>query len=146
MKFARHYAKDLDIRSLVEKICINLEPGDYSSEILAIYYWCHQNIRYMQDIHGVEFLKTPKQLLNTKTGDCDDIACLLGAMLISCGNRVRFIIVDLGPKKPTPSYTHVLVQCFSPPGGGWVTIDPVSGPRAGEMHIRTSAYEGFLVR
>lgn len=146
VRFAKQYSKDLNIRALVEKICANLESGDYSSEVLAIYYWCHQNIRYMRDIDNVEFLKTPAQVVATSTGDCDDMACLLAAMLIACGNQVRFVIVDLGPKKPVPVYTHVFVQCYNPPGKCWITIDPVSGIKAGDMHLRTSAYQTMPVR
>ena len=148
VKFSKAGATDLDVRRLVETICQGLEPGDYSSEILAIYYWVCKNIRYMRDIDNVEFLKTPKQLLSTPSGDCDDIACLLAAMLIACGNICRFAIVDIskGGANGKPMYSHVLCQVLIPSSSKWVTVDPVAGKESGQMHQRASAYKTFPFR
>jgi transglutaminase-like putative cysteine protease len=146
-KFAKEGSKDLDIRRLTEKICAKLEPGDYSSEILAVYYWVCANIRYIRDIDNVEFLKIARQTLQTRTGDCDDIATLLAAMLISCGNIVRFAIVDMsGIKGPQPNYSHVFCQAYIPSDHKWITVDPVAGKEAAEMHGRISAFEVFPFR
>ena len=128
-KFAKDGAKNLDIRGLVERICIDLEPGDYSSEVLSLYYWVCKNIRYIRDIDNVEFLKTPEMILKTRTGDCDDIATLLAAMLISAGNICRFAINDMSPhgKTDKPMYSHVFCQVYIPESRSWITVDPVSG-------------------
>ncbi len=141
-QFAIEGAKNLDIRFLVEQICKELEPGDYSSEILACCYWVCKNVRYMRDIDRVELLKTSQRTLDTRNGDCDDIATLLGSMLISCGNRVRFTIDDMNGGA-VPNYTHVFTQVFIPGQNKWVTMDPVAGRESEKMHKRTK-YHKFI--
>jgi hypothetical protein len=123
-RFAHQGKADLEVRRLVEKICADIAPGDYASECLAIYYWaCQpQNLRYMRDIQGVEFLKQPSRLLKTKAGDCDDIATLLAAMLMACGNKCEFVLV--GFKRGGPP-SHVYVQVITPKGKR-VALDPVA--------------------
>jgi hypothetical protein len=134
--------KDLAVRSLVENLCKNIPSGDYSSEVLACYYWVCRNIRYMRDIDKVEFLKSPHRLLATGTGDCDDMSTLLASMLMACGNQCRFTTVGFGKKKPTP-FSHVFVQARTP--HGWVTLDPVSNKITKDMHQNTSVFAGFPV-
>lgn len=128
-RFAHKGKEDLEVRRLVEQLTERLAQGDYASEVLAIYYWCCQNIRYMRDIHRVEFLKEPRKLIETGSGDCDDIATLLAAMLMSCGNQCRFVLVGLTSKN-APS--HVYVEVRTP--GGWVTLDPVANRETAQMH------------
>jgi len=132
--------KDLDVRSLVEKICSGIAPGDYTSEALACYYWVCGHIRYLRDIHKVEFLKSPRRLLATGTGDCDDMATLLAAMLMSCGNEVRFVTVGFQNSSP-PAFSHVFLQVKTP--HGWVSLDPVSNKVTREMHNHATVLEGF---
>ncbi len=125
---AQHGKKDMAVRACVEKICESVEPGDYSSEVMAIYYWVCANVRYMKDILDVETLKTPFQLLKTRAGDCDDLATLLAAMYMSCGNVCRFVVVSFVEGVPS----HVFCQVGI--GGKWVTCDPVAGRDTQIMH------------
>lgn len=120
--------KDLPVRRLVEKITQGIAQGDYSSEVLAIYYWVCQNIRYLRDIDGVEYLQIPRRTLESKTGDCDDIATLLAAMLMAAGNPVRFAIASF---KPVPVFSHVYVEVLTPHGP--IVIDPVANRDTGKM-------------
>jgi len=148
VKFAKNGAKNLDIRRLTEKICAEIEPGDYASEALACYYWVFKNIRYMRDIDNVEFLKTPERLIITRSGDCDDIATLLAAMLISCGNVCRFAIVDFSSagRGPRPMYSHVFCQVLNQKTKQWITVDPVAGKKTKQMHYDTTAVKYFPFR
>lgn len=114
--------KDLAVRNLAEQVTSAVAQGDYSSEALAIYYWVCKNIRYVRDIDGVEFLKTPSRLLKDPAGDCDDIAALLAAMLMSIGNPVGFAIASFKPG--SPAFSHVYVELLTPHGP--VAIDPVA--------------------
>lgn len=120
--------KDLPVRRLVEKITQGIAQGDYSSEVLAIYYWVCQNIRYLRDIDGVEYLQIPRKTLESRTGDCDDIATLLAAMLMAAGNPVRFAVASF---KAAPVYSHVYVEVMTPHGP--IVIDPVANRDTGKM-------------
>lgn len=114
--------KDLEVRRLVEQLNANVAQGDYASELLAIYYWVTQHIRYMRDPDGVELLKSPAQLLRTRSGDCDDIATLLAAMFMAAGNPVQFALASFKPGRPV--FSHVYVEVVTPHGP--VVFDPVA--------------------
>lgn len=129
-ELARDGRKDPRVRGVVEKIVAEIEPGDYASESYAIYTWVCKNIRYLRDAHDVETLTTPERLLRTRAGDCDDVATLLAAMLMSCGVPCRFCVVSF--RKGLPS--HVFCQGLI--GGRWTTFDPVAGPNTHDMHHR----------
>jgi hypothetical protein len=140
MRTAAHKGKkNLRVRRLVELITADIAQGDYASEVLAIYYWVCRNIRYIRDIDGVEFIKEPEQLLKTNAGDCDDMATLLAAMLMSAGNPVRFAIAGFRPGRP--NFSHVYVEVMTPHGP--VTIDPVANSDTAKM-LRTMKFKSLV--
>jgi transglutaminase-like putative cysteine protease len=128
VEFAHRGKQDLEVRRLCEVICEDLAQGDYAGECLAIYYWVCQNIRYMRDIHDVEFVKEPGQLIKTRAGDCDDMATLLAAMLMAMGNTCDFVLAHFHGDA-TPS--HVYVRVHSPSGP--IVLDPVANRDTGKM-------------
>jgi predicted transglutaminase-like cysteine proteinase len=128
VKFAHKGKIDMDVRGLVERLCGGLESGDYGSEINAINNWVDQNIRYMRDIQDVEFLKEPGALLRARTGDCDDIATLIAAMLLACGNECVFSLVAFkGQEMPS----HVF--CCVKTADGLYACDPVARYKTANM-------------
>jgi hypothetical protein len=134
--------KSLVVRRVVEEVCAGLAEGDYAGELLAIYYWVTQNIRYMRDIDNVELLKSPDNLLKTRSGDCDDIATLLAAMFMAAGNPVQFAIVAFN-NSMRPAYSHVFVEAITPHGP--VLFDPVANRIQGEMVSNIKAKKTFPV-
>ncbi len=136
------------LRPLAEKICAQLEPGEYNSEILALYAFVRKNVRYARDIHDVEYVKAPQRLLESKQGDCDDIACLLAALCMAMGNKCRFLVVGFEDKIPSHVFCQVAVRAQAPgrmsvdgnPGSGvpeqWITVDPVADENTPQMHGR----------
>jgi hypothetical protein len=119
--------KDPDIVDLVSRICQDLAQGDYSSEVLAIYYWVCQNIRYIRDPDDVELLKTPRKILQTKSGDCDDMSILLAAMCMTAGNPVDFCLAGFSPG----ALSHVYCAVRTP--AGHLVLDPVANRSTGSM-------------
>ncbi len=128
VKFANKGKVDMRVRSLVERLCAGVEPGDYASELFACYAWVDQNIRYMRDIDDVEFLKEPGVLIETKSGDCDDIATLLAAMFMACGNECVFSLVGF-KNQPMPSHVFCCVKTPS----GLIAYDPVARFKTSDM-------------
>ncbi len=114
--------ENLTIRGLVEDIIADVESGDYAGECLAVYYWVHEHVRYSRDPTGIELVKSPLRTLKTKTGDCDDIATLLAAMLMTIGNRCMFLLVGFHPGAP-PSHVFCGVKL---PSGNVLVLDPVA--------------------
>jgi transglutaminase-like putative cysteine protease len=134
--------KDLRIVKLTREIVRGLEPGDYNSEIQAIYYWVCQNIRYVRDIHDVETVIAPIRVLELGGGDCDDMATLLAAMLMCVGNECRFMVVGFENRQPTHVFCQVALRTASAMDGSsggnrvWATVDPVADELTASMHRR----------
>lgn len=140
-----------ELRPLAASIVSELEPGDYNSEILAIYAWVRQNIRYVKDIVNVEYVQAPKRLIESGQGDCDDIACILASLCMAIGHEVRFLVVGWAPNQPSHVFCQVAVRGrASADGGGageklWVTLDPVADENTGEMQRRVQHVQMFGV-
>ena len=134
--------KDPVVLQLVREVCAGLEPGDYNSEILAIYNWVDSHVRYVQDPHGVELLIAPQRLIAMAkqsegqglkaSGDCDDIAMLTASMLMAIGNECRLIVCGFEPNNPTHVFCQVAVRTTATGGGNtagqklWHTVDTVA--------------------
>lgn len=124
VQFAVDGSKDLAVRQQAEDICKNIKPFDHTSEILAIYYWVCQNIRYINDPLDVEWVKHPRICLETRCGDCDDIAVLLAAMLLSIGKPAEFFLADFQGHNP-PQPGHIFTRVVLPDGQA-IPLDPVA--------------------
>lgn len=131
VEFANQGKIDLVVRQLAEDICSEVIDGDYAGECLALYYWVCQNIRYMRDITNVEFVKTPRQIIATRAGDCDDMSTLLAALLLTTGNSCNFVLACFD-HSGAPS--HVFVEVETPDGTR--TLDPVANRITTEMLSR----------
>lgn len=138
---AQQGKRDLNVRRLAEQITMGVAQGDYSSEVLAIYYWVCRNIRYLRDIDGVEFLQQPRHVIAHRQGDCDDMATLLAALLMTAGNPVQF--ATAGFAGGAPNYSHVYVEVITP--HGTIALDPVANRDTVEMLGRVKHRKTFPV-
>lgn len=120
-KFAIAGGRSTKIILLAQNICQKVTSGDYASEVLALTYWVCQNTRYVSDPTDVELVKDPERLIQTGSGDCDDIAVLCAALLMAIGKRVAFMMVAF-KNNPMPSHIFAVVQTPN----GWVPVDPVA--------------------
>lgn len=139
-RFANKDKDSAEVRGRVEKICRFLVQGDYASEALACYYWVCQHIRYMKDPSNVEMVKDPIRVLETKAGDCDDIATLLSSMLMACGNEACFSMVGF-VAGAGPSHVYACVYAH----GKWVALDPVANREIPDMLRRTKVRKNIPV-
>lgn len=140
VQYAQDACEDPDFREYVSDCCAGLLQGDYNGEILALYYDVCQNIRYMKDPLGVEMVQTPQRTLRVRSGDCDDMATLLAAMLMAAGHRARFALVGFRRGGPP---THVYVEAAVP--GGWKTLDPVANRDSRNMIGRVAVKYNVMV-
>ncbi len=126
-QLANQGKKNLEVRRLVEEICQGIAQGDYTSEVLAIYYWYCQNIRYLRDPDGVEMVKTADQIIKTRAADCDEATVLLAAMCMAAGNPCDLVVVGFRPG----SLSHVYCAVRTPYGR--MILDPVANRVTDEM-------------
>lgn len=63
------------------------------ASVALLQHWVRDEIAYVYDPIDVEWIQTPPQTLKCGTGDCDDKAILLSAMLESIGFQTQFLAV-----------------------------------------------------
>lgn len=116
------------IRQAALYLVRDLRQKDYNSEIERLFNYVKNNIRYVRDIHGVELLHTPENLLKIKQGDCDDKSVLIASLLESIGHKTRFKVI--GQKQN--SFSHVYVEVFNK--GKWIALETTEDFRLGEAY------------
>lgn len=95
---------------------------DFVGEIRAIYNWTLQNIRFVRDTFGVETLRSAREILAVRAGDCDDInAILLPALLLAVGCHVRLVTISSDPQDPH-TFSHIYCE-VELPSGQWLPLD-----------------------
>lgn len=127
VKFARQYKKDIGIVDLARKLITQPVPLKSTPDrVRRLHQFVRDRIMYVPDPKGVEMVQTPKRTLAIATGDCDDKATLLAALLSSINIPAKFKAVGFkgGP------YSHVLVQARL--GKNWVDLETIlDGVEAG---------------
>jgi transglutaminase-like putative cysteine protease len=121
-RLIREGAKDFYVRQKAIDVFRRrgIRPKDRFGEVLALFEWVHDNIRYTRDIFRVELLHSARRMIELRAGDCDDMTILLGAMLISTGHPVRLALVGFRRNRPH-SYSHVYPEVNV--GGRWIAVD-----------------------
>ena len=82
------------IRVLVEAWPPHNITNDPVFKALAIALWSAENLRYVSDPMGLDYVAPPEETLRTLSGDCDDFAVLLTSMYLSVGLRAAVALVD----------------------------------------------------
>ena len=107
------------IKSVADRIVSVSCDGDRVCNAKAIFKFVKDNMDYVNDPLAYEYIKSPKETLAVRGGDCDDGATLLANLLQSVGIRTRFVFVP----------GHVFVQAYMPEAlsrykrDEWVSID-----------------------
>lgn len=137
----------LIVRQLAEYVCQGIDSKDYLSEYLALYHFVLAHTRYMRDPRTVELVRAPWIVCqeiaagNRPNLDCDDLACLLCALCMAVGGRVRFVTVAFQNAfyNGARQYSHVFCQAQEPRTGRWITLDPVAAENTRSMLRRVVA-------
>lgn len=135
--------QSMRVRTRVEEITHGLQGKDYLGELLAIRYWVTENVRYINDSLHVEIVKDPERLIEEVdgygigSGDCDDIATLIGAMHLCLGRVAKFFVVGFGAPG---AYSHVFEGAIEPRSEQTIICDPVAGTDERGMLERVSTY------
>jgi hypothetical protein len=110
------------IRQAIE-IVRNVPQYQDLAEASAVYDYVSRHIRYTKDPVTKEKLYPPLELLKIRAGDCDDIAMLMGALMIALGYPSRLITISANADNPE-EFSHVYLEAEVPPGSGmWIPMD-----------------------
>jgi transglutaminase-like putative cysteine protease len=126
VKLARTYRADVGIIETAQRVTAGLPSKDYRGEIRALHVYVRDRVRYVRDPRGVEKVQSPKRTLEIGSGDCDDKATLLAALLESIGFATRYVGLGFndGP------YSHVILEVRL--GTRWEPLETtVAGAEAG---------------
>src|SRR5215469_3223161 len=103
-QLAKTYKANALVRSTAARIVQSCTSRDDMCELAALQNWIRTNIRYTEDVYGVETLQTPEYTIEERYGDCDDQSILMATLLLAVGKPAAYcaVGVDGGP------YSHVL--------------------------------------
>ena len=110
--------RDPTILRQAKNIVSGVPAFDDYSEAEALYNWVRTNIRFTKDPVNKETLYPPSELLQIRSGDCDDISMLLGTLLMAIGYPARLMTVAAGGD----DFSHVYVE--GQINGQWIPMDP----------------------
>lgn len=116
---AKKYSSDPLIYVFSRQLTGHLKQKDYLSEVIQVYSFVRDKIRYVRDIDQVETIQTPDWTLRIGTGDCDDKTTLMASLLLSLGHPVKIKIVGSGEEE---KYSHVYPLVYVA-GYGWMAAD-----------------------
>ena len=105
------------VRETTMSALSDVPEGIYSNDdawkIWKIHNWVANNIDYVSDPMGFEYMAYPHETLDCKAGDCDDFAVLLASMYEASGLDAMIAHVDsMGDKK----VDHVACLVYYPQG------------------------------
>ena len=117
-KIANEFKSNPIIRNLSVRVVGHLDSKDYLGEIVTLFEWVRDNIRYVRDIESCETLQIPTVTIPEKYGplgvgggDCDDHALLLATMLKSVGVRdIWARIVTFSPSEKEWKHIYLVVK------------------------------------
>jgi len=105
------------VRNQVIDLCRNVEQKNFWKEAEACHTFVRDEIRYMQDPLDFELVQVPRVTLQLSTGDCDDKATLICAMLECMGHPTRFVAVGFKPG----IFEHVYAETMI--GRKWIALE-----------------------
>lgn len=81
---------DVTVEACFDRYIVN----DDVYKIAVIALWVADNINYVSDPRGFEYIQPPDKVLETRSGDCDDFAVLLTSMYRSVGLEAAVGLID----------------------------------------------------
>lgn len=98
-----------------------IQQFDFAGETRALFEWVKNNIRFTRDIAGIETLRTAREILTIRAGDCDDIVLLLASLLSTVGHNVRLVTISSDPTAPR-TFSHIYLEAEMQ-DGSWIALD-----------------------
>ena len=117
---ARISRDDQRVRDAAATLIRGVQEKDWRGEILAIFYFVRDRIRYQLDPYDTELLQSGFVTLRLGYGDCDDKCILLAAMLESVGHPCQFAAIGFELQE---GYSHVVTEVSGAGETPWITLD-----------------------
>lgn len=125
-RIVRDWRHRPEVTETARSIIAGIAEKDHAAEMVALFEYVRDRIRYTMDSNAVERLQTPDYTLRVRQGDCDDKSILLAALLESIGIPTRFVAVGFAPDL----FEHVYVEA-APGFSEWIALDATERVLAG---------------
>lgn len=125
-QLARDWRHRPEVTETARAIVGAVPEKNHVLEMMTLFEWVRDRIRYTMDSNAVERLQTPDYTLRVRQGDCDDKSILLAALLESIGIPARFVAVGFAPDQ----FEHVYVEA-APGFDEWIALDSTERVPAG---------------
>lgn len=119
VKLTKKATNDPQVITLARNIVARVPSKDWRGEVEHVQAWVKNNIRYTLDPISAETIQTPEVTLKQKSGDCDDHAILVGALLGAIGHPVRFRAVSVRQSPQTLCHVYAETRL----GNKWVSVE-----------------------
>src|SRR5579872_6307570 len=96
------------LRERAQEICRDVDGKDWYGEIVAVFDYVQNNIRYSLDTNAIEVVQAPHVTLELQYGDCDDFSALICGLLEHLGHTTFLCAVGFDAYE---NYSHVLPLC-----------------------------------
>lgn len=102
-----------------------------------------RRMRFELDPEDIELIRIPSSFARAircnqpVSGDCDDMALLLSAMLGSQGFATEFVVMATSPH--VPEFRHIFTRAYLG-GGKWMGLDPSVARSYDTTGLRTKRY------
>lgn len=128
--YIERWSMNLFMVQLARAICSKAAAKTPADECAAIHAWVNTFIEYRRDPVGSEWVQDPfETAVNSRAGDCDDMAVLCGSLLGALGHPCRAAAVKWTGRESfshavaVDKSTDLIVDAVSPVLAPW----PVSG-------------------
>lgn len=101
---------------------------NFEGERRAIFDWKRRCIRFFRDIEGKETLRSARETLAVRGGDCDCQTILTLALLKTIGQLVRIVTISTHPEAPD-IFSHVFPEVRDE-RGRWIAVDTARKKKA----------------
>jgi len=133
------YIKPYDptIKQIANKIATISCDGNQLCQAKAVYYFVRDNIEYVADPLGFEYVESPKEALDIKSSDCEGGAILLASLLGAIGLDYELVFI--------PSHVFLRIKLDKALKrykiGDWVYLDwTCKGCKFGEVPLEDKRY------
>lgn len=120
-KFIIGAKTDPEFVSLSRDVVKECSPRDSICELTTVYNKLKSIIKYSYDPYQVEYVQSPWETLNRKTGDCDCMVTLISAMMGALGYNYRLVTIKADKLRPD-EWSHIFAEIMIP-NKGWQAVD-----------------------
>jgi len=91
--YVRKRKTNPQIRKIASQLVSHKSPSDMMGQILEIFRFVHEEIKYIKDPYGIEHISDPIETLYVGAGDCDCKSLLLLTLLESIGYKCYMVFI-----------------------------------------------------